>query len=32
MRPTADGKGGVLSAITENGAPLPEPIVWDVQR
>ena len=31
MRPTADGKG-VLSAITENGTPLPEPIVWDVQR
>lgn len=31
MRPTADGKG-VLAAITENGTPLPEPIVWDVQR
>ena len=31
MRPTADGRG-VLSAITENGAPLPEPIVWDVLR
>lgn|SRR5688572_8811055 len=31
MRPTADGKG-VLSAVTENGAPLPEPIVWDVLR
>jgi len=27
----ADGEG-VLSAITENGAPLPEPIVWDVLR
>jgi hypothetical protein len=31
MRPTADGQG-VLSAITENGMPLPEPIVWDVSR
>jgi len=31
MRPTADGRG-VLSATTENGAPLPEPIVWDVLR
>jgi hypothetical protein len=31
MRPGADGKG-VLSAVTENGTPFPEPIVWDVQR
>ena len=31
MRPTADGKG-VLTAVSENGTPLPEPIVWDVQR
>ena len=31
MRPTGDGRG-VLSATTENGAPLPEPIVWDVLR
>lgn len=31
MRPGADGKG-VLAAVTENGAPFPEPIVWDVLR
>lgn len=31
MRPTGDGRG-VLSATTENGASLPEPIVWDVLR
>ena len=31
MRPVADGRG-VLAAISENGTPLPEPIVWDVQR
>jgi hypothetical protein len=31
MRPGADGKG-VLSAVTENGTPFPELIVWDVQR
>jgi hypothetical protein len=23
---------GVLSAVTENGSPLPDPIVWDVSR
>jgi hypothetical protein len=31
MRPGADGRG-VLAAISENGTPFPEPIVWDVQR
>jgi len=31
MRPAADGKG-VLAAVTENGAPFAEPIVWDVSR
>ena len=31
MRPLAGGKG-VLAAVTENGAPFPEPIVWDVLR
>jgi len=31
MRPGADGKG-VLAAVTENGVPFPEPIVWDVLR
>jgi hypothetical protein len=30
MRPGIDGKG-VLSAVTENGTPFREPIVWDVQ-
>ena len=31
MRPVTDGKG-VLSALSENGTPFPEPIVWDVLR
>jgi hypothetical protein len=31
MRPGAGGTG-VLSAVTENGTPFPEPIVWDVRR
>lgn len=31
MRPGADGRG-VLAAVTENGTPFPEPIVWDVLR
>jgi hypothetical protein len=31
MRPGADGKG-VLAAVSENGMPIPEPIVWDVLR
>jgi hypothetical protein len=31
MRPGADGRG-VLAAVTENGTPFPEPIVWDVRR